>query len=359
MLQNIKKKIKNFSIKLFNFNTLYVDYILCIAFLNLIILKLNQILFQISFIYLYPIIILISIIFINKLFLLTNRIKNTYIFNWFLYYFLIIKNILYGIIFEYFDFVEHEKYQKLVIFLTGFSLSSWSLNIFFYILNYSYNIISIIFFIFLLIFNIFNLIEKKLIFTSKNIKQKRDDLDYNFIKTLLKINNQQFNKNKSLFYLQKRYIYFNEIKKLIKKQGLMFITSITVGSVFTGYPHYSSFKIQNKKFDLQKEKDKADFIRWKKDLLTKKITESENDINITDKKIEVLNKKINKLQLDMDTHYFWNKIDFSGIISELKDEKKVLIRRRNSFEEELKENQNLGIHFDKKVKIDNNVFFDE
>ena len=69
---------------------------------------------------------------------MTNRIKNTYIFNWFLYYFLIIKNILYGIIFEYFDFVEHEKYQKLVIFLTGFSLSSWSLNIVFYILNYFY-----------------------------------------------------------------------------------------------------------------------------------------------------------------------------------------------------------------------------
>lgn len=374
MLQNIKKKIQNFSTKLNNFNILYVDYILCITFLNLIIFKLNQILFQISSIYLYPTIIFISIMFISQWSLLTIKIKNTYIFNWFLYSFLIIKNNLYGIVFEYFNYVEHEKYQKLLIFLTGFVLSSWGLNIFFYILNYSYNI-SIFFFFLLLIFNIFNLIEKKLIFTPKNMEQNREDLDYNSIKILLKINNQQFKKNQSLFYIQKRYIHFNELKNIIKKHGITVMTSATAGSLFTGYLNYYSVTTQNKQyklqqtqvelqqtqFEYQKEKDKADFIKWRKNLFTKKIAESKKDISLTDEKIGVLNDKINKLQLDMNTRHFWNKVDFSGVISELKEEQNLLKRRRSSFEEELKENQkfDFDIQIAKKQKIDNNLFFDE
>nr|YP_009164875.1 hypothetical protein [Pseudoperonospora cubensis]AKZ29814.1 hypothetical protein [Pseudoperonospora cubensis] len=305
--------------------------------------------------------------FISQWSLLTIKIKNTYIFNWFLYSFLIIKNNLYGIVFEYFNYVEHEKYQKLLIFLTGFVLSSWGLNIFFYILNYSYNI-SIFFFFLLLIFNIFNLIEKKLIFTPKNMEQNREDLDYNSIKILLKINNQQFKKNQSLFYIQKRYIHFNELKNIIKKHGITVMTSATAGSLFTGYLNYYSvttqnkqYKLQQTQFEYQKEKDKADFIKWRKNLFTKKIAESKKDISLTDEKIGVLNDKIHKLQLDMDTRHFWNKVDFSGVISELKEEQNLLKRRRSSFEEELKENQkfDFDIQIAKKQKIDNNLFFDE
>ena len=45
------KKLQNILTKLIKLNTSYMDYILCITFLNLIILKLNQILFQIPSIY--------------------------------------------------------------------------------------------------------------------------------------------------------------------------------------------------------------------------------------------------------------------------------------------------------------------
>lgn len=130
MLQKIKKKIENITIKIIYFNILYIDYLLCISFLNLIIFKLNKIVFQIPLIYLYPMVILISILFINQWSLLTNQIKNTYIFNWFLYYFLIFKNSIYRIIFEFFEYLNKVKYQNLMV--TGFVLSSWSLNIVLY-----------------------------------------------------------------------------------------------------------------------------------------------------------------------------------------------------------------------------------
>ncbi|DAZ93512.1 TPA: hypothetical protein N0F65_000361, partial (mitochondrion) [Lagenidium giganteum] len=298
-------------------------------------------------------------IFINQWFLLTNKIKNTYIFNWFLYYFLTLKNNIYGTVFEYFEFIEELKYQKLIIFLTGFVLSSWSLNIVFYILNHSYNI-SILFFFILLILNIFNLIEKKLIFTSKNIEQKKENLDYNSIKFFLKIKNQQFNKNQSLFYIQKRYLHFNEIKDLIKKHGVTVITSATAGSLFTGYLKYSSVQVQREQLEVQKnrletqkDQDKADLIKWREDLQIEKIKIKQNAINATDEKIGILNKQIHELQIDMDTRHFWNKVDFSREISDLKEEKEVLKRRRNSFEEEMKENQNLNINSNNQIKINN------
>ena len=80
MLQNIKNKLNNIQIKLEKFNKVYIEYLLCTTFLNLIILKINQIVFQIPSLYLYLIIISISILFINQRFILTNKIKNTYVF---------------------------------------------------------------------------------------------------------------------------------------------------------------------------------------------------------------------------------------------------------------------------------------
>lgn len=369
MLQNIKNQLNNIQTKLEKFNKVYIEYLLCITFLNLIILKINQIVFQIPSLYLYPIIIFISILFINQWFILTNKIKNTYVFNWILYYFLIFKNSLYGIVFEYFEFIEELKYQKLMVFLTGFVLSSWSLNIVFYILNYSYNL-SILFFFILLIINILNLIEKKLIFTSENINQKNGDLDYNSIKGLLKINNLKFNKNQSLFYIQKRYVHFNEIKNLIKKHGVTVVTSATAGSLFTGYLQHSSVKVQReqlefskiqhieqmeiqvKQFEFQKEIEKQ---KMHSDLLKMR----EERLSNYDDKIGALNKKINKLQVDMDTRSFWNKVDFSGTIEDLRGEREVLKRRRSSFEEEMKSNQHFEISSNKKIKIDNNSLLDD
>jgi hypothetical protein len=359
MLQQIKEKINNISTKLNDLNEVYIDYILCITFLNLIFLKLNQILFKISSIYLYLIIILISILFINQWFLITNKIKNTYLFNWFLYYFLIFKNNIYGIIFEYFEYIEQEKYQKIIVFLTGFILSSWVLNIIFLILNNSYNL-SIILFLILLIFNIFNLIENKLIFTLENINKKEQQIDYKIVKGFLKINNSTFNKNKSLFYMQKRYAHFNEIKNLIKKHGITVITSATAGSLFTGYLQVSSVKVQREQLEVQREQ-----FNFQKDLETKKleheiIKQREDRLLKYDERIGLLNKKIHKLKIDMDSRNFRNKVDFSGIIEELKEEKAILKRRRSSIDpEEMKTNQNEeNIIPNKKIKINNNFLED-
>ena len=353
MFQKIQKKINNITTKLKSLNEVYINYILCITFLNLIILKINQIFFKIPSIYLYLIIIFISVIFIKEWFIITNKIKNTYIFNWLLYYFLIFKNDLYGITFEYFNYVEQEKYQKLIVFLTGFVLSSWSLNIFFYILNHSYNV-SILSFIFLLIFNIFNLIEKKLIFTPENINQKKGDLDYNFIKSLLQINNLKFNKNKSLFYIQKRYVHFNEIKNLIKKHGVTIITSATAGSLFTGYLQYSSvqvqkeqLKIQKEQFIYQKEKDKEDFQKWREELDLKKLKTKQKSLNEIDQKIE-------KYQINMDTSHFWNKVDYSKQIEFLK-KKRLGIEK--DFEK-MEKNKEFNIPR-KKIEIDNNSLLED
>lgn len=361
MFQKTKEKINNISTKLKNLNEIYINYILCITFLNLIILKLNQILFQISSIYLYPMIILVSILFINQWFYITEIIKNTYIFNWCLYYFLIGKNTIYGIIFEYFNYVEHEKYTNLLVFLTGFILSSWFLNIFFLILNNSYNL-SIVVFLILLIINIFNLIEKKIIFNIENINNyDNQQIDYILVRNILKIENQKFNKNKSFFYIQKRYVSFGEIRNLIKRHGVTVITSATAGSLFTGYLQHSSVQVQKEQLEVQKEQ-----FDFNKELAIKQlqkdiIKEREDRLQNYDEKIGSLNKKIHKLQIDMDSRHFWNKIDFSETIAELKEENNILKRRRSSFELEMKIDSEVKENFisNKKIKIDNNSLLDD
>lgn len=363
MFQKIKEKINNISTKLKNINEIYIDYILCITFLNLIILKLNQIFFKIPYIYLYPIILLISILFINQWFLITDKIKNTYLFNWSLYTFLIFKNGIYGLIFEYFNYVEQEKYTNLLVFLTGFVLSSWFLNILFLILNNSYNLSILIFFI-LLIINIFNLIEKKIIFNNKNLNNDQK-IDYILVKNILKIENQKFNKNKSLFYIQKRYMHFNEIKNLIKKHGVTVITSATAGSLFTGYLQHSSVQVQKDQLEIQKEqfnfqkelelkkfeeeklKEKESFQKWREELDLKKLKTKQKSLNEIDQKIE-------KYQLDMDTSNFWNKVDHSKQLDFLKRKR---LEIKEDFEK-IEEDKEFNIP-KKKIKIDNNSLLDD
>lgn len=363
MFQKIKEKINNISTKLKNINEIYIDYILCITFLNLIILKLNQIFFKIPYIYLYPIILLISILFINQWFLITDKIKNTYLFNWSLYTFLIFKNGIYGLIFEYFNYVEQEKYTNLLVFLTGFVLSSWFLNILFLILNNFYNLSILIFFI-LLIINIFNLIEKKIIFNNKNLNNDQK-IDYILVKNILKIENQKFNKNKSLFYIQKRYMHFNEIKNLIKKHGVTVITSATAGSLFTGYLQHSSVQVQKDQLEIQKEqfnfqkelelkkfeeeklKEKESFQKWREELDLKKLKTKQKSLNEIDQKIE-------KYQLDMDTSNFWNKVDHSKQLDFLKRKR---LEIKEDFEK-IEEDKEFNIP-KKKIKIDNNSLLDD
>lgn len=59
----------------------------------------------------------------------------------------------------------------------------------------------------------------------------------------------------------------------------------------------------------------------------------------------------------MNTRHFWNKVDFSESIKELKEKRELLKCRRNSLNEEIKTNLNIEINPEK--KINNNLFFDE
>jgi hypothetical protein len=53
-------------------------------------------------------------------------------------------------------------------------------------------------------------IYKPNILNNKNIDYyNNQQIDYILVKNILKINNQKFNKNKPLFYIQKRYVSFN------------------------------------------------------------------------------------------------------------------------------------------------------
>ena len=134
MRNKFNNKFQKIKQKLNNINEEYINYFLCISFLTVILFKINSFFFQISIIYLYLIIIILSITFINQWLYIIYNLKNTYYFNYFLYYFLIIKNNIYKSIFYYFKYVENEKNTKLIIFLTGFVFSSWFFNVFFLLL---------------------------------------------------------------------------------------------------------------------------------------------------------------------------------------------------------------------------------
>lgn len=380
-------KFQQIKQKLNNINEIYIDYFLCVSFLTLILFKINNLFFQISLLYLYPSIIILVILFIKQWLYITDILKNTYFFNFFLYYFLMKKNNFYQSIFYYFDYAENEKNTNLIIFLTGFVLSSWTLNIFFFIINNSYNL-SIIMFFFLLLLNIFNLIEKKLIFNEKNLRNYNQEIDYNQVQHFLKIKNKKFQKNHSLFYIQKRYMHFNEFKNLIKKHGITIISSATAGTLFTSAIHIKSVNIQQKQFDFMQiqHKEQIEIQKGQMDIQKEQMDIQKEQIQIQKKKnlddfLMNYNEKIRdanhleyKLQKDMDSRYFWDKMNLSDTLNNLKEEKNYLKRKRAEAEkeaeiekqrdsfsfEEMKTNidkENLNIT--KKQKLDDDFFFDE
>jgi hypothetical protein len=54
-----------------------------------------------------------------------------------------------------------------------------------------------------------------------------------------------------LFYIEKRYVHFNEIKNLIKKHGVTMAKSATAGSLFTCYLQHFSVKVQKESLKVQ------------------------------------------------------------------------------------------------------------
>ena len=321
MFQKLKQKLQFY-------NNVYMDYFLINSLLSLIIFKLNKITFQIPFIYLFIGILLFVILFKNYLLIIGNKIKNTYFFNFILFNDLLIKEFIYSCIFTFIESMAFNKNIKIYLFIFFFTFSYYLTAFLFYI-GFHFNFI---FFILLLFVSILNLIENQYIFTLQNIKENQlENLNFNSIQKILNIKNTNFNRNQNLFYIQKRYMHFTELRQFLQKNGLTILSSTAAGTLFTGYLQHNSIQVQKDQLIVQKDQ----LIIQKDQLEFDKKQAFESLINNETEKITKLNKKIHKLQVNMDTSYFWNKIDHGYMIDELKSELVLSKRRRDSFEEQI------------------------
>jgi len=328
MFQKLKQKLQFY-------NNVYMDYFLINSLLSLIIFKLNKITFQIPFIYLFIGILLFVILFKNYLLIIGNKIKNTYFFNFILFNDLLIKEFIYSCIFTFIESMAFDKNIKIYLFIFFFTFSYYLTAFLFYI-GFHFNFI---FFILLLFVSILNLIENQYIFTSQNIKENQlKNLNFNSIQKILNIKNTNFNRNQNLFYIQKRYMHFTELRQFLQKNSLTILSSTAAGTLFTGYLQHNSIQVQKDQLIIQKDQliiQKDQLIIQKDQLEFDKKQAFESLINNETEKITKLNKKIHKLQVNMDTSYFWNKIDHGYMIDELKSELVLSKRRRDSFEEQI------------------------
>lgn len=67
------------------------------------------------------------------------------------------------------------------------------------------------------------------------------------------VTNKDFNKNKSMFYIQRRYVHLNAIKDLVKKHGPTVLSSITSGTFASTYIHNKGVELKKEQFDYQKQ----------------------------------------------------------------------------------------------------------
>jgi len=333
MFQKLKQKLQFY-------NDIYMDYFLINSLLNLILFKLNKITFQIPFIYLFISILLFVILFKNYFLIIGHKIKNTYFFNFILYYNLLIKEFIYSCIFTFIESMAFDKNIKIYLSIFFFTFSYYSTTFLLYI-GFHFNLI---FFILLLFISILNLIENQYIFTLQNIKENQlENLNFNSIQKILNIKNTNFNRNQNLFYIQKRYVHFNELRQFLQKNGLTILSSTAAGTLLTGYLQHNSVQVQKDQLIVQKDQliiQKDQLIIQKDQLEFDKRQAFESLINNETEKIIKLNKKIHKLQVNMDTSYFWNKVNHKDMIEELKNERALSKRRRDSFEEQ-KFNENI------------------
>jgi hypothetical protein len=326
MFQKLKQKLQFY-------NNVYIDYFLINSLLSLILFKLNKITFHIPFIYLFIGILLFVILFKNYFLIIGNKIKNTYFFNFILFNDLLIKEFIYSCIFTFIENTAFDKNTKIYLFFFFFTFSYYLTAFLFYI-GFYFNL----FFFFLLLFvSILNLIENQYIFSSQNIKENQlENLNFNSIQKILNIKNTNFNRNQNLFYIQKRYVHFTELRQFLQKNGLTILSSTVFGTLFTGYLQHNSVQVQKDQLIIQKDQ----LIIQKDQLEFDKRQAFESLINNETEKITKLNKKIHKLQVNMDTTYFWNKVNHKDMIEELKNEL-VLSKRRRDYFEKQKFNENI------------------
>lgn len=313
--QKIKQDIQQYQ-------SIYFDYFIINSFISLIIFKLNKITFQIPFIYLFIGILLFVIIFKNYLLSIGNKFKNTYFFNFILFNNFLLKEFIYTCIFTFIESMTFDKKTKLYIFLFFFSFS-YLITFFLFYVGIHYHL----FFYFLLLFiSIFNLIENQYIFTQKNIDDKKlENLNFKNVQTILNIKNTKFNKNQNLFYTQKRYIHFTELRHFIQKNAITIISSTAAGSLLTSIGQYTSVQVQKEQLVLQKEQHNENLTLQREQLALQREQlefqkQQYNDQKQKDRIIDALNLE-KRPEIKMDTNDFWNKIDHNQHFLSLKAEK--------------------------------------
>jgi hypothetical protein len=330
MFNKLKIHIKNLKNKIFKFNEKYSNQLFFFSLINLIFIKINNIFFNINYLYICLLIIIITLIFSNRLFFpYYHKLINSFIFNWILFYFFVFKDKLYNTIFLFFDIANYQKYDKLFVFFFILNFSNILLSFIFFLLKHSMNF-SILILIFSLFFGVFDLIEKKVINNSKNIGT--ENLDYIQVKRVLKINNLSFKKNKPFLFIQKRYAKFHIIKDQLKKYTAHIIAGLTVTSVTQIYLIKSDNENFNK--NLKIKQDELDF--------NCKIKQDELDFNC----------KIKQEELDFNCKIKQEELDFQK-------EKFALEKKKFEFEKFKEYNNDINNLNTEIIKSGNNGFFNK
>lgn len=205
-----------------------------------------------------PLWIVILIIFINSylvtknLIYITNKIKNNYLFNVFLYYFLNFKNNLFGLIFEFIDFLESHP-KKTFYYSEFFFYLIVGLFICFFLLNnmfiyYHFTFISFLVFIISLLYSIFGLIENSIIKPKENFSSANVNMDFIKVRSILRVSETSFKKNRNFYHLQRRYLAGEEVRTFLKRHATSLVTS---GLAALGLNNQN--KIQQEQLGVDKE----------------------------------------------------------------------------------------------------------
>ena len=338
MIQKIKNLYKNYQ-------PFLIDYILMNTFNSFLLFKLNNFFFKFDFIYIFFLAMIITIIFKNFCFNLANKIKNTYIFNFLLYYDLIFKNFIYKCFYNFDDRMGSYLHKKINIFFRIYTFSSIFCYCFFSILLYSnidYNILNTFLSLLFFLIGFFNLIEKQFIFNiqidennHKNDNKIIKNFDYKYIQNILKIENNSFQKNKSFFYVQRRYAVTSTAKEVLTKGAQQTkdygipsaIGALVTTAIMTVGLKMESDKVQSekdkvaldeKKVVLDEKKVALDALKFKTECEEKKekaIRQAHNDSN-------KLSTQIKALQDDeINSSSIFHKISHTNEIRELEKQK--------------------------------------
>jgi hypothetical protein len=357
MIINKFKKILNKSLL-----PLFKNYSITFIFLNFIVWKLNSIFFKIQFFYVFIGTILLTFLFKDFFFDLANQVKNTYLFNFLLYYDLNLKNYIYKLFFNYNDKVSNFKYKKLDKFFTSYTVVFISLTLIFKLSFYIYyqdNVVldTLVLLIFTLI-SFLNLIEKQFIFNIKhnNNFQKEGDIltknfDFKFIQNRLNIKTTSFDKNSPFPYIQRRYMQ-NTGKELLKKASKDFSLGAVIGGL--GASIYGAFEIKQKQDEINIKERKQTLnernlaLNERKQALNER-KQALNERNSHQEKLDNIHQKIQRLKDDeINSSTLFYKKKNTNQIKGLEDEWDNLAKKSNM---NINHQNNVSSHIDQKDMI--------